>query len=328
LSLKNCFVLIAFAAGTFLEPAVWAAELNVFFKTTPRQELLRPFADPIDLSLLITGADGRPIQEGTVAIRLDAPSPGRFFSTDFPLVEGTLLNEMQLPVLNGRANWKQLFPIRGQYRLTVDAVANDGSKTTKTFNFEVRENRTKWLVLAAFSAGLFLLGLVAGRVFTGTRASGVGLVLAAAILLGWVTFADAQAKETARSAVLEIEPATVGRPSMVRWKLTGSESADARAAILTLNITHLEKQKTVFAVEKIAVPGEWSMKFHFPDGAAYRVAAVGNLQGSPPVRNEQVVTVTGVEPPASAMIPALSFFAAVIAAGLGVGRWSKRRMVG
>jgi hypothetical protein len=109
----------------------------------------------------------------------------------------------------------------------------------------------------------------------------------------------------------------------VRWQLTGS--ADSRAAILTLTIAHLEKQKTVFAVEKIVVPGEWSMKFHFPDGAAYRVAATANVSGMEPLRSEQVVTVTGVEPPASAMVPALSFFTMVIAVGLGVGRWSKRR---
>jgi hypothetical protein len=87
----------------------------------------------------------------------------------------------------------------------------------------------------------------------------------------------------------------------------------------------LEKQKTVFAVEKIPVPGEWSMQFHFPDGAAYRVAATANIAGMAPLRNEQVINVTGVEPPASTMVPALSFFTAMIAAGLVVGRWSKRR---
>jgi len=31
------------------------------------------------------------------------------------------------------------------------------------------------------------------------------------------------------------------------------------------------------------------------------------------------------EPPARAMLPALSFFVAIIALGLAVGRWSKRR---
>jgi len=103
-----------------------AEDLNVSFKTSPGTEFLRPFADPIDLSLLITGADGRPVKLGSVTIRLDAPAPGRFFSTDYPLVEGTLLSEMRLPLRQGKVNWKHLFPIRGEYRLAVDVVADDG----------------------------------------------------------------------------------------------------------------------------------------------------------------------------------------------------------
>lgn len=322
MSLKVSFLLITFIVGTLLGPAVWAEELNILFKTTPHQGLLRPFADPIDLSLLITGADGRPIQEGTVAIRLDAPER-RFFSTDFPMVEGTLLNEMQLPLRQGRANWKQLFPIRGTYSLTVDVVASNGNKAQKMFRFEVYENRAKWLALGAFSALLFVLGLVAGRVFTGARAV-AGIMLIAAIAAGTVALAEAQQPQPTSAAVLEIEPATVGRPSMIRWKVTPNETVVP--ASLTLTITHLEKQKTVFAVEKIAVPGEWSMKFHFPDGAAYRVAAIANIAGMAQLRNEQVINVTGVEPPASTMAPAFLFFSTVIAAGLIVGRWSKRRI--
>lgn len=324
MSLKNLSVLLSLTIVTLLGSSLPAEELNVYFKTTPRIELLRPFADPIDLSLLITGLDGRPVKQGTVAIRLEAPRPGRFFSTDMPLVEGTVLNEMRLPLRQGRANWKQLFPIRGDYRLIVDVVTADGSKASKVVSFAVREYRQKWLALGAFSAGLFLLGFSAGRVFTGPRV-GAGALIAAAALLGEsAPIARAQQNAPRGPAVLQIEPATVGKPSLVRWKLVNDGAADG-SAILTLTITHLEKQKVVFAVEKIAVPGEWSMKFNFPDGAEYRIVAVGNLSGRAPVRNEEVVAVTGVEPPVSAMVPVLSCFIALIAGGLGVGRWSKRR---
>ena len=323
MSLKHFLSLFILIVVAFFGPSLWAEELNVYFKTTPRQELLRPSADPIDLSLLITGPDGRPIKQGSVAVRFDAPPPGRFFSTDIPLVEGTLLSEMQLPLRQGRANWKQLFPIRGNYRLIVNVVASDGTQASKTFTFSVREHRLKWLALTAFSAGLFLLGFVAGRVFTGARGSAVLVVQAAAIFAGSIGICGAQ---QAGPAVLEMEPATVGRPSVVRWKLTGDGNVDvAPTAVLSLTITHLEKQKVVFAVEKIAVPGQWSVNFHFPDGAEYRVATLANVAGKGFVRNEQVMTVTGVEPPVTATVPVLSCFTALIAAGLGVGRWSKRR---
>ena len=96
-------------------------------------------------------------------------------------------------------------------------------------------------------------------------------------------------------------------------------------ALLTLTITHLEKQKIVFAVERIPVGNEFSMKFQFPDGAEYRVVALAKVPGKSPIRNEQVIAVTGIEPPAKATVPALAYFVGLIALGLGAGRWSKRR---
>lgn len=307
-----------------LSSAALAADgLNIDFKTTPRRQLLRPFADPIDLSLLVTGADGKPVRGGSVAIRLDAPVPGRFFSTDFPLVEGKVLNEMRLPLPQGRAAWKYLFPIRGEYRLSVDALADNGAKTSKVFVFKVRENRQKLWALGGFSVALLVLGFAAGRVFT--RASAVVPLLLIAALLAAVTADTHEPIQNGPSSPgLEIEPATVGKASLVRWRSLETASSPSNVH-LTLSILHLEKQKLVFAVEKIPVGEDWSMKFHFPDGAGYRVNAVADSPGGPPVRSEQVIAVKGVEPPVKAMVPALSYFMALLTLGLVVGRWTKRR---
>jgi len=43
-------------------------------------------------------------------------------------VEGSRLLEMDLPLRQGRAEWKYLFPIRGQYRLTVELLLRIGAK--------------------------------------------------------------------------------------------------------------------------------------------------------------------------------------------------------
>jgi len=314
------------ALGALFGSALGAEELNVHFKTTPRLELLRPFADPIDLSLLVTGTDGRPVEGGSVAIRVDAPAPGVFFSTDYPLVEGTRLTELSLPLRQGTAGWKYLFPVRGEYRLTADVISDDGRKASKAFTFTVRENRRKWLALGAFSAGLFALGFVAGRIFTRPRANAISLIAVSALFAPTIGNVSAQQPAPGNAAVLEIAPATVGGPTDLRWSLPREGGAGDRFVALSLTITHLEKQKIVFAIEKIPVAGEWSMKFHFPDGAEYRVAAVGNAPGRAPVRTEQVVSVTGVEPPAGTMLRALAYFLGLIALGLGLGRWSKRRM--
>jgi hypothetical protein len=321
LSLRIFTALAFFSLFPLIALSVRAEELNIYFKTTPRSELLRPFYDPVDLSLLITGADGKPIEQGTADIRLDAPKPGRFFSTDFPLVEGTRLSEMRFRLRQGRAVWKSLLPIRGEYRLAVDVLTKDGRKASETFTFKVRESGVKWLALGGFSIGLFSLGFIAGRIFTGkiTRVA----LLATVFLPVFPSIAEAQ--EDKPAAALQIEPATVGRLSVVRWYLTNAAPSDKPNALLTLTIKHLEKDKIAFAVERLPVAGEFLLKFHFPDGARYRVTANAQMVGGSLIRNEQVVEVTGVEPPAGAMVPALTLFVAIIALGLGVGRWSKRR---
>ena len=307
--------------GALFGASARAEELSVHFKTTPRPELLRPFADPTDMVLLVTGSDGRPVEAGTLAIRLDAPEPGWFFSTDYPRVEGTLLSEMRLPLRGGKAGWKYLFPIRGEYRLTVDVTASDGRKGRQVFKFHVRENHGKWLALGAFSIGLFILGFVAGRIFTATRVA-VSLS-AAAFLLPALGNASAQFQAAAGGARLTIEPATVGRPAEIRWDFT--RGLNTGAAMLSLSVTHLEKQKTVFAIERMPLAGDWSTKLNFPDGAKYRVSAIGAIPGATPVVAEEVISVTGVEPPAGAMARALAYFVALITLGLAAGRWSKRR---
>ncbi len=324
MSLKATLYIFVLLAGFVFVPAVGSQDLNVYFKTTPRIELLRPFADPADLAFLVTDADGRPMENATIRVRLDAPAPGRFFATDMPIVEGTRLNEMTLKPRQGRISWKYLFPIRGEYKLVVDVRAADGRQAARTFVFKIRENESKWLALGAFSVALFVLGFGAGRVFTRTRAQAALVVVALSIGISarGMTVPSPQANSVGK---LEVEPATVGKLSRIAWRLENAGQPDPRTVLLTLTVTHLEKGKIVFAVEKLPIAGEFVTQFQFPDGAEYRVTAATNVAGLGPIRNEQVISVTGIEPPARAAAPALCYFIGLVAAGLGVGRWSKIR---
>lgn len=314
-----------FVAAVFNSSGLRAADLNIFFKATPRIELIRPFADPVGMSLLVTGADGKPIPQGYVDIRLDAPEAGRFFSTDFPFAEGTRLNEMRLDLRQGKANWGFLLPIRGTYRLAVDAVSADGRKASQVFEFKVRENERKWLALGGFSIALFLLGFVGGRIFTRSRIAATVLIVGAFLCGIGDSYSAQPTAEPSRAVTLEVESARVGTPTGVQWRLPSPPGGEKTPASLTLTITHLEKNKVVFSVEKLPVSSEFSMKFQFPDGAQYKVLAVANIPGAPPTRSEQLVSVAASEPPARAMLPALSYFLGLILLGLGAGRWSKLR---
>jgi len=310
--------------------ALPAEEFHIYFKTSPPLEQLRPWGETATLSLLVTGADGRPVQEGWLLISLDAPAPGRLLSTDFPLVEGSRLSELRLPLRRGKAEWKYLFPIRGEYRIQVDYVTAAGKQGSKNFAFHVREKRLKWITLSVFMAALFGLGFVAGRIFsagrsTRPRSSASIVVWLMCVLPLAASAAEPKVEPGKYGANLEIGPARVGQPTRVRWQLVAGEGLPKPAAALTLTITHLEKKETVFSVEKIPVADEFSMNFHFTDGAQYKISTVADFGGSTPVRNEQVVSVTAVEPPTRAMVPALALFLAVVAAGVMAGRWSKRR---
>jgi hypothetical protein len=318
---------LTFAAVVFLLAGrAQGEELNIYFKTTPSIQHLRPYADPATMSVLVTGTDGRPVAQGTALIRLDAPRRGRLFSTDFPWVEGTRLHEMRVNLRQGRANWKYLFPIRGEYRLAVDVQTADGKKGSKEFAFSIRENEKKWMALAGFSAALFCLGLIAGRLFTRIP-SGAMMLVAAGLSIAPGFLIAGEATQDGDAAVLEVEAATVGRPAVVRWHLNGTSAGADLPALLSFNITHLEKGKLALEIDRIPVAGEFAMKFQFTDGAEYRVVAVAEQPGKPSLRSERIISALALEPPIKAMIPALVYFIGLIALGVGAGRWSKRQMV-
>jgi hypothetical protein len=329
LSLKNLPAFIFLVAACLFGSTSSAEDINIYFKASPRLELLHPYSDPATLTLLVTGADGKPVAQGRVAIRLEAPEPGRFFSTDFPLVEGSRLLDMSLPLRQGRAEWKYLFPIRGEYRLSVELTAPEGKKATKSFTLRIRENKQKWLFLGIFSLALFALGVIAGRIFTralpnAKRRTAAGLLVSMSCVCWPIELAAQEPGQGKYFGWLEIDPATVGKPSSVRWRLAGEESAARQAVLLTLTITHLEKSKTVFSVERLPVEREFAMNFQFTDGTEYRVTAIASVTGGQVIRTERNISVSGVEPPGRAMIPAIGFFLAVIALGLAAGRWSRR----
>ena len=128
-------------------------------------------------------------------------------------------------------------------------------------------------------------------------------------------------------AHLEIDSPSAGQLARIRWVLDPDGGNARGGALLSLTITHIEKKMVVFAVDRIPVQEEFLVNFHFVDGAEHRVSARAELPGGRTIRSQQVVSVSGVEPPASAMLPAMGLFLAVIALGLGVGRWSRCRAI-
>ena len=327
MSLKYFFAPAFFILCILSGASVSAQDIKIYLKTSPVPERLRPFSDPATLSLLATGVDGKPLASGWLNLRLEAPQP-IFFSTDFPFAEGSILTELRLPLKAGKVEWKYNFPIRGEYRLLVEVLAPDGTQSSKTFKIDIREHRSKWLLLAAFILGLFGFGVLAGRIFThalSRRGAGALPIIFSASLFFALPSPTALARAAPAWPItrLEIDPPSADKLAQIRWILESDGGNASRGALLSVAITHIEKKITVFAVDRIPVEGEFSMKFLFVDGAEHRVSAQAQLPDGRSVRSEQVLAVDGVEPPESAMLPAMGLFLVVIALGLGVGRWSR-----
>ncbi|MGH7772186.1 MAG: hypothetical protein ACREQA_08090 [Candidatus Binatia bacterium] len=134
---------------------------------------------------------------------------------------------------------------------------------------------------------------------------------------------DIEGKPASR---LEVGPAVVGQPSEIRWNLSRPDTGKQQPSLLTLTITHLEKEKRIFSLEKIPTRGNFTLSFHFTDGAAHRVTAVAEVEGKGEIREEKVIAVTGIDPPPKAIVPSLLSFLGVIALGLVTGRISRGRI--
>jgi hypothetical protein len=162
--IKAALVLSAILSLALVEARAQIADIKL--KTVPELSEARPSFEPVRIILDLLDSRGDPVSTGRLKVRLSAPAPSRLFSTDFPRVEGTLLVDMTLPVVQGRVQWDYVFPIRGVYRLEAESVGEKGSDVREIFELKVKERRHRFVFLATFIAVLFLFGFIAGRLFT------------------------------------------------------------------------------------------------------------------------------------------------------------------
>ena len=151
----------------------------------PGLDKVRPLVNPARLTLTLLDSTGKAMVRPRFQIRLYAPPRSWLFSTDFPQVESTPLLDIELPAVNGKVDWEYLFPIRGDYRLEVGSVDSVGNTVKRVFSLPIRESRTKLFYLGTILTGLFLFGVMVGRLFT-LRGSESGIAGGILLLVGSV----------------------------------------------------------------------------------------------------------------------------------------------
>lgn len=124
---------------------------------------------PVHLTLEARSPEGQLLENSKFKLAILTPSSTPFFSTDFPMVEGTKLLEMAATSPQGKLEIEQMLPIRGKYQLLVDVspVAGDGFKPIhQTLTLDVPENPAKYRNYGILLAILLVIGLGGGWIMS------------------------------------------------------------------------------------------------------------------------------------------------------------------
>jgi hypothetical protein len=163
--------------GMFLYAIVGFSQVpqpTVQLAAEPPLNQIRPFEaeattpqSPTRLKLQALDATGKPLENAKISLTLLTPPKNPWFTTDFPIVEGTKLLEMEAVAPKGELQIQQMLPIRGTYQLLVNVtptLENAFSPFEQTLRLTVPENWVKYRNFGILVAILLIVGLVGGLV--------------------------------------------------------------------------------------------------------------------------------------------------------------------
>jgi hypothetical protein len=122
---------------------------------------------PSQLTLQATDRAGHALENARIHLTLLTPPKTPWFTTDFPIVEGTTLLDIEMIAPKGKLELQQMLPVRGDYKLRVNAtptMVNAFAPIQETLNLSVSENWLKYRNLSILAAILFAMGLGGGWV--------------------------------------------------------------------------------------------------------------------------------------------------------------------
>lgn len=180
--IKSVLLSIAVLMGLFtygLRGLSDSAQPVVHLTTNPPTDQIIPFEaeatklqSPVKLTLQVADKAGS-LENAKVHLRILTPSKSPWFTTDFPIVEGTTLLEMEVPLspagditaAKGTLQLQQMLPIRGAYQVIAavkPTTANELRPFQQTLKLSVSENLVKYYNFAILAAILLLVGLGGG----------------------------------------------------------------------------------------------------------------------------------------------------------------------
>jgi hypothetical protein len=132
---------------------------------------------PVLLTLQAKDSQGQSLNNAKIHLQILTPRKNLWFSTDFPMVEGTKLLDIEGIAPTGKLQVQQVLPIRGTYQLLVQVtpiVANAFVPMQQTLTLKVPENPLKYRYFGFLVVILLAVGLGGGWILGGEQKIGFG----------------------------------------------------------------------------------------------------------------------------------------------------------
>jgi len=163
------------------------AKPNIRLITEPPLSQILPFEaesttpqPPVKLTLQAVDKAGKNLENAQIHLTILTPPKTPWFTTDFPIVEGTKLLDIEAKAPKGELQIQQMLPIRGNYQLLVNVtpiVANDFAPIQQTLTLSVPENGIKYRNFSILAVILLLVGLAGGWIIGGEQKKQPGEVV-------------------------------------------------------------------------------------------------------------------------------------------------------
>lgn len=337
---------IFLAAGCSVLNAADALHLD--FLADPPVGLIKPNVDTAKLSVRVEDAAGRTVAEPTrFSIELDSPPRNAFFSTGFPIVEGTPLLRGEFNSDRGNLELRYLFPIRGIYRLKVVAESSLG-RSEHEWNLKIHEEpravRRFYGLIALLSVFGGVSGICLARSVRRRTAGPVSAsVIAALGLFAGLSSTTVAGEEHAHSHASNIHTSdsAIGESSSgrIEIRLSPLSATVGNLATLsggfepkvrqggpiefTLSFVNLEHDREVFRTRLMAPDGTFQLRYQFTDGASHRVIVSGRATGdgntNAPLETAMNVAVRAIQPPAPIVSRTLLFLLGITTSAMLLG---------
>ena len=331
---------------TFLLSIFLFFTVTAFSQTTislsPQMDRVIPDKDLVDVTIQFPGT-------GPYEIIVQTPKTNPFITTDFPIVEDTVLYRFTGHTLDGFVRFKTMFPIRGEYVFSTTL-----NNHTEEHLITIHENPAEYTNLMIFLAVLFAAGLLGGVLFqkqaksTPSPMSTTVTTLIPVIFLFSVVFQSNYAfahlgvdhggnvgivhwQQESDGRILDVQfdsaQAMVGEMINFHVQLSNPDALEPKPFSVRVVTFHEEDETVMFdgtftstpvSAEKCGLC-DLNIGLQLFDGASTKVTFTVQQEGFPPVQLSGVVDVVGVSPPMSVKLKTSAMLGVVVLLGVGTG---------